>query len=171
MGHFIISTSYHDHVKTLVLALSGRTESHFTTLWGGGHITVLVTRDETFSVAQGEGVYKSKVHGYRTSAVCLEEYEPRCTETSVQIPTSMNILGLNAFHGDASAALVRDGQLVAAIEEERLIVQRTGLGFHSVRQKHASMPHNQITTAGGDRRARLNGRGLVRCTTRNPHLD
>ena len=32
----------------------------------------------------------------------------------------MNILGLNAFHGDASAALLRDGQLVAALEEERL---------------------------------------------------
>src|ERR1019366_5838767 len=32
----------------------------------------------------------------------------------------MNILGLNAFHGDSSAALLRDGVLVAAIEEERL---------------------------------------------------
>ena len=32
----------------------------------------------------------------------------------------MNILGINAFHGDASAAVLRDGQLVAAIEEERL---------------------------------------------------
>ncbi|MCU1300668.1 MAG: Carboxyl-and carbamoyltransferase [Candidatus Sulfotelmatobacter sp.] len=32
----------------------------------------------------------------------------------------MKILGLNAFHGDASAALLRDGQLVAAFEEERL---------------------------------------------------
>jgi len=32
----------------------------------------------------------------------------------------MNILGLNAFHGDASAALLRDGILVAAIEEERI---------------------------------------------------
>ncbi len=32
----------------------------------------------------------------------------------------MNILGLNAFHGDASAALLTDGVLVAAIEEERL---------------------------------------------------
>ena len=32
----------------------------------------------------------------------------------------MKILGLNAFHGDASAALIRDGQLVAALEEERL---------------------------------------------------
>jgi carbamoyltransferase len=32
----------------------------------------------------------------------------------------MNILGLNAFHGDASAALLDDGILVSAIEEERL---------------------------------------------------
>src|ERR1700757_2259679 len=32
----------------------------------------------------------------------------------------MKILGLNAFHGDASAALLQGGQLVAAIEEERL---------------------------------------------------
>ena len=31
----------------------------------------------------------------------------------------MNILGLNAYHGDVSAALVRNGQLVAAVEEER----------------------------------------------------
>ena len=31
----------------------------------------------------------------------------------------MNILGLNAYHGDVAAALVRDGQLVAAVEEER----------------------------------------------------
>jgi carbamoyltransferase len=32
----------------------------------------------------------------------------------------VNILGLNAFHGDSSAALLRDGVLVSAIEEERL---------------------------------------------------
>jgi carbamoyltransferase len=31
----------------------------------------------------------------------------------------VNILGLNAYHGDVSATLVRDGQLVAAVEEER----------------------------------------------------
>jgi carbamoyltransferase len=36
------------------------------------------------------------------------------------IETGMKILGLNAFHGDASAALVLDGHLVAALEEERL---------------------------------------------------
>jgi carbamoyltransferase len=32
----------------------------------------------------------------------------------------MVILALNAFHGDASAAVLRDGELVAALEEERL---------------------------------------------------
>src|SRR5580658_6319387 len=32
----------------------------------------------------------------------------------------MLILGLNAFHGDASAAVLSDGQLIAALEEERL---------------------------------------------------
>ena len=31
----------------------------------------------------------------------------------------MNIIGLNAYHGDVSAVLVRDGQLIAAVEEER----------------------------------------------------
>jgi carbamoyltransferase len=32
---------------------------------------------------------------------------------------SINILGINAYHGDVSAVLVRDGELVAAVEEER----------------------------------------------------
>src|SRR6478672_12387316 len=31
----------------------------------------------------------------------------------------MNIVGINAYHGDVSAVLVRDGQLIAAVEEER----------------------------------------------------
>src|SRR5947208_3238704 len=31
----------------------------------------------------------------------------------------MIIVGLNAYHGDVSAALVSDGKLIAAIEEER----------------------------------------------------
>src|SRR5215510_15456378 len=31
----------------------------------------------------------------------------------------MNVLGINAYHADASAAIVCDGRLVAAVEEER----------------------------------------------------
>nr|MBA3363323.1 carbamoyltransferase [Actinomycetota bacterium] len=46
----------------------------------------------------------------------------------------MNILGINAYHGDASAALIVDGQLVAAVEEERF-----------TRLKHdTSFPHRSI---------------------------
>jgi carbamoyltransferase len=43
----------------------------------------------------------------------------------------MNILGLNAFHGDSSAALVRDGVLVAAAEEERFRRVKHWAGFPS----------------------------------------
>ena len=31
----------------------------------------------------------------------------------------MNIVGLNAYHGDAAATILRDAQLVSAVEEER----------------------------------------------------
>jgi carbamoyltransferase len=44
----------------------------------------------------------------------------------------MNILGINAFHGDASAALVQDGRLVSAIEEERLNRRKHSAGFPSL---------------------------------------
>jgi carbamoyltransferase len=43
----------------------------------------------------------------------------------------MNIIGINAFHGDASAALVVDGQLVAAVEEERFNRIKHWAGFPS----------------------------------------
>jgi carbamoyltransferase len=41
----------------------------------------------------------------------------------------MNVLGLNAFHGDASAALLVNGQLAFAIEEERLNRIKHWAGF------------------------------------------
>jgi carbamoyltransferase len=41
------------------------------------------------------------------------------------------ILGLNAFHADSSAALVRDGKLVAAAEEERFRRFKHWSGFPS----------------------------------------
>lgn len=43
----------------------------------------------------------------------------------------MNILGLNAYHGDASACLVIDGRLVAAAEEERFRRVKHWAGFPS----------------------------------------
>lgn len=41
----------------------------------------------------------------------------------------MNILGVNAFHGDAAAALVVDGRLVAAAAEERFNRKKHCAGF------------------------------------------
>src|SRR5437763_2076158 len=43
----------------------------------------------------------------------------------------MLILGLNAFHGDSSAALIRDGILLAAAEEERFRRIKHWAGFPS----------------------------------------
>jgi carbamoyltransferase len=42
-----------------------------------------------------------------------------------------NILGINAYHGDASACLVQNGQLVAAVEEERFNRIKHWAGFPS----------------------------------------
>jgi carbamoyltransferase len=39
------------------------------------------------------------------------------------------ILGINAYHGDASAAIIKDGQLVAAVEEERFNRKKHCAGF------------------------------------------
>jgi carbamoyltransferase len=41
----------------------------------------------------------------------------------------VNILGINAYHGDVSAALLRDGELVAAVEEERFTRVKHAAGF------------------------------------------
>ena len=41
----------------------------------------------------------------------------------------MNILGINAYHGNASAALLQDGKLVAAVEEERFNRVKYAAGF------------------------------------------
>ena len=43
----------------------------------------------------------------------------------------MNILGINAYHGNASAALVCDGKLIAAVEEERFNRVKYAAGFPS----------------------------------------
>src|ERR1700720_3046175 len=41
----------------------------------------------------------------------------------------MHILGINAYHGNSSAALVSDGRLVAAVEEERFNRVKYAAGF------------------------------------------
>ena len=43
----------------------------------------------------------------------------------------MHILGINAYHGNSSAALVSGGRLVAAVEEERFNRVKYAAGFPS----------------------------------------
>lgn len=41
----------------------------------------------------------------------------------------MYILGLNAFHGDSSACIVKDGNVLVALEEERIRRVKHWAGF------------------------------------------
>ena len=41
------------------------------------------------------------------------------------------ILGINAYHGDSSACLLKDGEMVAAVEEERFRREKHWAGFPS----------------------------------------
>src|SRR5215510_4157617 len=41
----------------------------------------------------------------------------------------MIILGINAYHGDVSAALLKDGELISAVEEERFNRIKHATGF------------------------------------------
>ena len=43
----------------------------------------------------------------------------------------MHVLGVNTYHGDASACLLRDGAIVAAAEEERFRRIKHWAGFPS----------------------------------------
>lgn len=48
----------------------------------------------------------------------------------------MHILGINAYHGGSSSCLIRDGQLVSAVEEERLNRVKYWAGFPSLAIAH-----------------------------------
>jgi carbamoyltransferase len=73
----------------------------------------------------------------------------------------MMILGLNAYHGDSSAALVRDGALVAAAEEERFRRIKHWAGFPSqsiaycLREASASLSDVDHVAINQDYRANL----------------
>jgi carbamoyltransferase len=73
----------------------------------------------------------------------------------------MVILGINASHGDASAAIIVEGQLVAAVEEERFTRIKHCAGFpaHAVCYclQAAGIKAREIdhVTVAGDPRARL----------------
>src|SRR6267142_2744033 len=51
----------------------------------------------------------------------------------------MNILGINAYHGNASAAIVCNGRLIAAVEEERFNRVKYAARFPGVEHHQAHL--------------------------------
>ncbi len=60
----------------------------------------------------------------------------------------MIILGLNAYHGDASACIIKNNEIIAAAEEERFtrIKHAAGFPIHSINfcLKKAGININQV---------------------------
>src|SRR5579862_4928629 len=83
-----------------------------------------------------------------------------------------SILGLNAFHGDAAAALVVDGELVAAAEEERFSRVKHVAGFPSLAAAwclaEAQLEPRQIDHVAIGRDPRANMTAKVRHMLRRP---
>ncbi len=73
----------------------------------------------------------------------------------------MIILGLNAFHADSAAALIRDGKLIAAAEEERFRRVKHWAGFPSqaiaycLREAGVALSDVQHVAVNQDNRANL----------------
>ncbi len=78
----------------------------------------------------------------------------------------MLILGLNAYHGDSAAALIRDGKIIAAIEEERInrIKHWAGFPVESVKfvlnYAGVSIKDIDYLTIGRDPKAKIIQKGL-----------
>ena len=60
----------------------------------------------------------------------------------------MNVLGINAYHGDASACIFINGKLIVAIEEERInrVKHSAGFPLNAINYclKYAKIDINQI---------------------------
>ena len=80
----------------------------------------------------------------------------------------MIVLGINAYHGDASAALFRGGRLLAAVEEERFTRVKHAAGFPSAAFKWSRESNGVLAEpAGVERRSSRDGdaRPLVSIVT------
>jgi carbamoyltransferase len=77
----------------------------------------------------------------------------------------MMILGLDAYHGDSSACLVRDGEIIAAAEKERFRRIKHWAGFPSeairycLREVGAALSDIDIVAVNSDSSASLFDRG------------
>ncbi len=87
----------------------------------------------------------------------------------------MFILGINAYHGGASACLIQDGQLIAAAEEERFTRVKYWAGFPIQAIKYvlgeAGISPHDLDHIGISRNPRINLRRKIKFTlTQRPDL-
>lgn len=88
----------------------------------------------------------------------------------------MIILGINAYHADSSAALLRDGKLIAAVEEERLTRVKHWAGFPAqaiawcLRQAGVTLADVDHIAVNQNNRANLAGK-LKFVLSHRPGLD
>jgi carbamoyltransferase len=88
----------------------------------------------------------------------------------------MLILGLNAYHADSAAAIIKDGKLIAAIEEERLnrIKHWSGFPYLSIKfcleKANASLQNIDYIVLNRDSRANLHKK-IFFTLTRLPSLN
>ncbi len=88
----------------------------------------------------------------------------------------VTILGINAFHGDAAACLVRDGRLVAAAEEERFRRLKHWAGFpgqairYCLDEAGIRLSDVDHIALNQDSTANL-GRKVAFALSHRPHLD
>ena len=87
----------------------------------------------------------------------------------------MNILGINAYHGDAAAVLLQDGKLVAAVEEERFNRVKHCAGFpraavHYCLQAGGVKPQELDFVAIGRRPGAHMHRKILYAVTKGPGL-
>src|SRR4030095_5861469 len=72
------------------------------------------------------GIATTRDSPYREPAPAGAVHFVSCGTLKVR---TMNILGINAYHGNASAAIVCEGKLIAAVEEERFNRVKYAAGF------------------------------------------
>jgi carbamoyltransferase len=82
------------------------------------------------------------------------------------------ILGINAYHGDAAAALVKDGELIAAVEEERFNRVKHCAGFPARAIEHClragGITINEVEHVGVSRRPSAHAhKRILALATRN----
>ena len=86
----------------------------------------------------------------------------------------MYILGINAYHADSSAAIFKDGQMIAATEEERFTRVKHWAGFPALaiqfclREAGISLKEVDHITIGRDPKAKLGNK--LTYLVKNPYL-